>query len=412
MMINYPDKLNIIFDKLYNLGIKPIIVGGFIRDSLVRIDSKDIDIEVYGISSFLELQNILKEFGSVNVVGKSFGVCKLYFEDYDLDFSFPRIDNKVQPGHKGFEIAIDTTLDFKTATSRRDFTINSIGYDVLKKEILDPFGGIDDFKNKILRAVNLESFSQDPLRVLRAIQFAARFNLKIEDNLFSTCKDMVLKGMLEELPKERIFEEVKKLLLYAKKPSHGFELLKEFGSNIYTQNLSVIDAIAKQKTTNNQTNLVLMLAGLCYNLSQKEAQNFIQKLTDEKELLQRSLLLVKKHNDTNTLYKNSLSDYYLYKLAAEVNIDELLILKSAIYLTNDNTKAFKTVQEIKKRAKELNILDKKLPAILMGRDILKFALKPSPLFSKIISDAYDAQMHGKFSNHDSALLWLKNYLKS
>ncbi len=411
-MINYPNKLNIIFDKLNKLGIKPIIVGGFIRDSLVHIDSKDIDIEVYGISSFLELQNILNEFGTVNVVGKSFGVCKLYFEDYDLDFSFPRVDNKVQSGHRGFDITIDTTLDFKTATSRRDFTMNSVGYDVCEKKILDPFSGIDDFNNKVLRAVNLKSFGQDPLRVLRAVQFAARFELKIENNLFSTCKDMVLSGLLKELPKERIFEEIKKLLLYAKKPSHGFELLKEFGSDLYTKNISVIDEIAKQRTTNNQTNLVLMLAALCYNFSQKETQNFIKKLTHEKELLQKSLLLVKKHNEIDILYKNGISDYHIYELAAEVNIEELLILSSSIYFTNHNSKICKACKEVKKRAKELNVLNKKLPAILMGRDILKFGIKPSPLFSEILNSAYEAQMHGKFSDHDNALLWLKNYLKS
>ncbi|PNV84318.1 MAG: CCA tRNA nucleotidyltransferase [Sulfurimonas sp.] len=411
-MINYPSKLNIIFDKLNKLGIKPIIVGGFIRDSLVHIDSKDIDIEVYGISSFLELQNILNEFGTVNVVGKSFGVCKLYFEDYDLDFSFPRVDNKVQSGHRGFDITIDTTLDFKTATSRRDFTMNSVGYDVCEKKILDPFGGIEDFKNKTLRAVNLESFGEDPLRVLRAVQFAARFELKIEDNLFSTCKDMVLNGLLKELPKERVFEEIKKLLLYAKKPSRGFELLKEFGSDLYTQNISVIDEIAKQRITNNQTNLVLMLAALCYNFSQKETQNFIEKLTHEKELLQKSLLLVKKHKEIDTLYKNGISDYHIYKLSADVNIEELLILSSSIYFANHSSKIYKIGEEVKKRAKELDILNKKLPAILMGRDILKFGIEPSPLFSEILNSAYEAQMHGKFSDHNNALLWLKEYLKS
>lgn len=411
-MIYYPNKLDTIFDKLKSYGIKPIIVGGYIRDYLAKIESKDIDIEIYGISSFSELQNILKEFGSVNVVGKSFGVCKLYFEGYDLDFSFPRIDNKVQSGHRGFEISIDTTLDFKTATSRRDFTMNSVGYDVIERKILDPFGGIEDFENKILKAVNLEGFGEDPLRVLRAIQFATRFELKIEDNLFSICKDMVLGGMLKELPKERIFEEIKKLLLYAKKPSHGFELLKEFGSDLYTQNISVIDEVAKQRTTNNQTNIVLMLAALCYNFSQKEAQNFIEKITYEKELSQRSLLLVKKRSEIDTLYENSIGDYHLYKLAAEVNIEELLILSSSIYFANHNSKIYRAGEEIKKRARELNILNKKLPAILMGRDILKFGIEPSPLFSKILNNAYEAQMHSKFSDHHGAILWLKEYLNS
>ncbi|MDQ1337773.1 MAG: hypothetical protein QG617_740, partial [Campylobacterota bacterium] len=172
-MIDYPDKLNIIFEKLKSHRIRPVIVGGFIRDSLFKIESKDIDIELYGALTFKKLQKILQEFGTVNIVGKSFGVCKLKFEDYDLDFSFPRRDSKIRSGHRGFDVTIDSTLDFKTAASRRDFTINAIGYDVVEKKVLDPYNGINDLKEKILRAVDEKSFAEDPLRVLRAAQFCA-----------------------------------------------------------------------------------------------------------------------------------------------------------------------------------------------------------------------------------------------
>jgi len=410
-MIDYPDILNTIFDKLKSRGIKPIIVGGYIRDYLAGIESKDIDIEIYGISSFAELQNILQEFGNVNIVGKSFGVCKLYFGEYDLDFSFPRRDNKIKPGHRGFDVEIDTTLDFKSATSRRDFTINSVGYDVIEKKILDPFGGLEDFSNKILKAVDLESFTEDPLRVLRAVQFAARFDLKINDDLFSICKETVKKGALKELPKERVFEEIKKLFFYAKKPSRGFELLKEFGSDLHTKNISVLDEIAKQRSANKQTSLVLMLAALCYDLSQKEAQNFIQRITDEKEILKRSLLLIEKHSEIDNIYETGLDDYRLYRLAADIKIDELIILSSSIYFAKNGSKTYKAGEEIKKRAKELNILNKKLPALLAGKDILELGLEPSPLFSDILNNAYEAQMRGEFSTHTNAVVWLKNYLK-
>ena len=133
-MIDYPNELNIIFDKLNNYSIKPIIIGGYVRDFLLNKSSKDIDIELYGIASYEKLEKLLQEFGSVNSVGKSFGVCKLQFDDLDLDFSLPRIDSKINKGHKGFEIQTDETLDFITATSRRDFTINAIGYDVIEKK--------------------------------------------------------------------------------------------------------------------------------------------------------------------------------------------------------------------------------------------------------------------------------------
>jgi len=410
-MINYPDKLNIIFDKLKNYAIKPIIVGGFIRDSLLKIESKDIDIELYGVISFAKLENLLQEFGDINIVGKSFGVCKLKFYDLDLDFSFPRKDNKIKSGHRGFDIEIDSNLDFKTASSRRDFTINSIGYDVIDRKLLDPFCGVDDLKDKILRAVNLESFIEDPLRVLRAAQFCARFNLEIEHNLFLICKDMVSKNMLDELPKERVFEEIKKLLLKSQKPSIGFKLLKEFGTDIYTDNTAVVDEIAKQLTTNSQTNLILMLAGLCYSFDLVQTENFILKLTDERELLKRVIKLAQANNEIDNIYKNYADDYLLYKLAKKVNIEELLILSSSIYFTNNSSKVYEAGEKIYKRAKELNILKEKLPPLLMGRDILELGLKPSPKFSKILDEAYEAQIHGEFKNHDDALLWLKKYLK-
>lgn len=410
-MINYPQKLDIIFNRLIGSDIKPIIVGGFIRDSLLGIESKDIDIELYGLISLRELENILKDFGKLNLVGKSFGVCKLKYEDYDLDFSFPRRDNKVEPGHRGFEVEIDSSLDFKTASSRRDFTINAIGYDTKEKRVLDPHNGIDDLRDKILRAVDEKSFAQDPLRVLRAAQFCARFDLEIEKNLFLLCKNMVLKKMLDELPKERIFEEIKKLLLKSKKPSVGFGLLREFGTDIYTNNLDVVDEIAKQPRANKQANLALMLAGLCYNFKQNEAKNFISKLSNEKELLKAALLLIKFHNEIDTIYLNNFNNYALYKLAMSVNIDQLLILSSSIFYAKNGYKIYKAGEEIKKRAIELNILTEKMPPLLGGRDILGLGIKPSPKFSEILDTAYEAQMRGNFKNHNDALLWLNGYLK-
>lgn len=410
-MISYPDELNIIFEKLKDSGIKAIIVGGFIRDSLLGIESKDVDIELYGVTSFVQLEHFLKEFGRVNIVGKSFGVCKLKFCGYDLDFSLPRRDSKVDSGHRGFDVKLYSNLDFKTATSRRDFTINAIGYDVEEKKLLDPFKGADDLRDKILRAVDLNSFIQDPLRVLRAAQFCARFNLKIEQELFLTCRDMVSKNMLDELPKERVFEEIKKLLLKSQRPSIGFKLLKEFGTDIYTDNLDVVDEIAKQLTTNNQTNLVLMLAGLCYNFEKKDTENFIIKLSDEKELLDMVIKLTQTSSEIENLRVDNINDYLLYKLAAKVNIEELLILSSSIYFAKNNSKIYSAGEEIYKRAKELNILKKKLPALLSGKELLKFGLMPSPKFSEILDKAYEAQIHGNFKNYDEALLWLKKYLK-
>lgn len=406
-MIHYPKQLDTLFDALKKNSIKPIIVGGYIRDCLLHTKSKDIDIELYGIASLDKVEEILQEFGDVNSVGKSFGVCKLRLEGYDLDFSLPRKENKTRSGHRGFDVVLCSNLDFITATSRRDFTINAIGYDIAEKKLLDPFGGREDLKNRVLRAVNLESFGEDPLRVLRAAQFCARFHLQIEHNLYLACKDMVSKNLLAELPKERVFEEIKKLLLKSQKPSIGLKLLSEFGSDFPTKNMFITDILAKKLTTNEQTNLVLMLAALSYHFEQKEIEAFLLKLTNEKALLQRVIALVVFHKKLETLE----SDYALYRLATQTNIRELLILSSSISSANNNTKMVQKCKELYKRAEELGITDKKLSPLVMGRDIVKLGLQPSPNFSKILNEAYEAQMHGKFTNYSDAMLWLREYLK-
>lgn len=407
-MIDYPKQLNKIFDRLNKYNAKALLVGGYVRDQLTNTESKDIDIEVYNISSFEKLEEILKEFGDVNSVGKSFGVCKLQLKNLEIDFSLPRIDSKAGSGHRGFEVAVNPDLDFKTAASRRDFTINAIGYDVKHKKILDPFNGIKDLKSKTLRAIDKDKFIDDPLRVLRAAQFCARFELKIDKELLTLCKNMVSNNLLDELPKERIFEEIKKLLLKSKKPSIGFELLKEFGTNFYTKNIYVADEISKQLTSNTNTNIILMLAALCYDYTPENTTLFIQNLTNEKELLSRVLPLIKNHDKIEV----HLNNYKLYKLATEVKIEELLILSRAIYVYKNSSEIYEAGDKIYKKAKELNILKEKLAPLLRGENILSYGIEPSPKFSEILNLAYEAQMSGEFHSSEEAQVWLRDYLNT
>lgn len=400
-MIRYPNVLEPIFTVLQSCAIKPIIVGGFIRNTLLGIDSKDIDIELYNLSSLKELENILNPFGKINFVGASFGVAKLRYENFEIDFSLPREENKIEAGHRGFSIKIDSSLDFKTAASRRDFTINAIGYDISEKKLLDPFGGIDDLKHKILKAVNPKSFVEDPLRVLRAARFCAVYELKIDKELFCLCRQMVSQHLLDELAKERVFEEIKKIVLNSKKPSIGLDILRKLKSDIYITNTTIADMLAKESIDNKQTKLVLMLAALCYNKNTKECEVFLRKLTDEKELLERILALVKLWSEV----EKTDSDYKLYKLAAKANIAELLLLYKAIYPQKNII--YETVY---KRAKELSILGKKLQPLLSGKDLINLGLNPSTRFKTILDDAYEAQMQSIFKDKEDAIIWLKNYL--
>jgi tRNA nucleotidyltransferase (CCA-adding enzyme) len=208
-----PNILKTISKKLKESGAKAIIVGGSVRDYFLNLPIKDYDIEVYGLESIEELEKILLEYGSVSLVGKSFGVLKFVCDGEEYDFSFPRTERKVAKGHGGFEVVCSGDMEFSKASLRRDFTINAMGYDIEEGYFIDPFCAKEDMKSKTLRHINSDTFIEDPLRVYRAIQFCARFNYSLTDETFRLCKKMVDDGMLEELPKERVYMEFKKLLL-------------------------------------------------------------------------------------------------------------------------------------------------------------------------------------------------------
>ncbi len=411
---DYPNNLQLIFDKLNNYNINSIIIGGYIRDFFLNIDSKDIDIELYGISSFEKLERILKEFGEVNSVGKSFGVCKLTLKEFEIDFTLPRIDSKTSSGHRGFNVEVDKNLDFKSATSRRDFTINAIGYDTKKKKILDPFHGVDDLKNKILKAVDIKKFAEDPLRVLRAIGFSSRLNFKIDNELFMKCKEMCDKKLLNELAPQRVYDEIVKILLKSEKPSVGFSLLRDINALIYLAPLNrlnreefqhilnILDEASKLKTNTDKTNITIMLSALCYKFNTKQTIKFISNLTNKKELIKEVISL------TSIDFKVIYSDSELLRLAKNVNIELFLQLNQSIY-RNINNHIF---IELKKRAIELNILNKKAPALLQGRDILLHGIKPSKEYSLILEKAYEAQINLEINNPSEAKEWLKKFLVS
>lgn len=413
-MFDYPKALQPIFTKMIKLDIKPIIVGGFIRDFFLNIKHihEDIDIEVYGISSFKKLENVLQEFGDVNSVGKSFGVCKLKLDKYEIDFSLPRTDNKVSSGHKGFKIETYETLDFKTATSRRDFTINSIGYDVKTKTILDPFLGQVDIKNKLLKAVDINTFSQDPLRVFRAVQFASRFEFELDSKLLNLSKKICNNDMLYELAKERIFTEIKKLLLKSKKPSLGFKILKQIDGlkflspleildeNSFNKVLVLLDNIVPLKTNDNKTNMLLMLSALSYYFDKQQTDKFISNLTNEVRYARDV------YNLKEIKFQKNYNNSELFILATKINIEFFLLFNEALHSEVED----KVFKNIKQKAIELNILNKKAPSFLKGKDIMACGIEPSKEYSIILKKAYEAQIKLEINNEKEAKEWLDNYL--
>jgi len=406
-MIDYPNKLENIFEKLNKNNIRAVIVGGYVRDSLLNINSKDIDIELYGISSLCKVENLLQEFGDTNSVGKSFGVCKLRYDELDLDFTLPREEIKNSLGHCGFTVKTNKNLNFRAASIRRDFTINAMGYDVVEKKLLDPFNGKKDLNAKILRVVNEKTFVEDPLRVLRAVQFSARFHLSIDKNLLKLSRKMVKDGALNELSKERIFDEIKKFLLKSQTPSIGLVLLKElhlFHFFVELQNLSEEDYhITLRRVDNmskilkkNKNSLALMLVTLTSKLNKSQTLSFVSKLTNERKLIEKILLLKESVLNTN------MSDEELYKVAEFNSIESTLLYYEVLY--PQNKEAYKRV---KKRAIELRVFNEKLIPLIQGRDLIKIGMKPSKEFAEILARAYKAQMGGEFKNFDEAILWLK-----
>jgi len=406
---NYPTQLNTIFKRLIKAHIKPIIVGGYVRDFFLNIKSKDIDIELYNIDSLEKVEEILQPFGKVNSVGKSFGVVKLLYNDLDLDFSLPRSDSKTKEGHKGFRVAIHIDFDFTAAAQRRDFTMNAIGYDVIEKKLLDPYHGVDDLNKRLLRAVDLEKFGEDPLRVLRAIVFTSRFNLQIEPKLYTLLKEMMQNNVLNELPKERIFEEIKKLLLKSTQPSLGFKLLKELsGFTFFTEFqtlreeefkaiLNALDRVVSiAHASNEKEKITLMLAILTSKFSKEQRDSFLEKLTNQKEIYKN----VEKLTNISFQLTNQ-SNYDIYKLATQTEIAFFALYLLALY-PDKKQKITKLITT----AKRLGVYHNALPPLIEGKDLIQAGLKPSKDFSKILNDIYEKELREEITTKEEALNYL------
>lgn len=200
-----------------------LLIGGAVRDEILGISPKDHDLEVYGLS-LEDLHVVLSAFGEIDAVGRSFGIFKIG----DVDVSIPRRESKEGVGHKGFMVSCDPHMSIGEAARRRDFTINTTAKDPLTGQIFDPYLGIEDLKRRILRVTDPATFVEDPLRVLRGAQFIARLGLAPTPETVQLC--LSLRGELNTLSAERVFEEMQKLLLKGHNLVRGFEFLERSGA--------------------------------------------------------------------------------------------------------------------------------------------------------------------------------------
>jgi tRNA nucleotidyltransferase (CCA-adding enzyme) len=285
---------------------KAMLVGGFVRDCLLHIKSKDADLETYGIGAD-ELEKLLKKLfkDKVETVGRSFGIFKVFLGNgLDLDVAIPRRESKTAPGHKGFEVEGDPELDPKEAARRRDFTINAISANPETGEVYDPFNGMSDIEKHVLRVVDPSTFVDDPLRVYRGIQFTARFDLKVEPATLELMRLMVNRGDMDELSKERVSDELKKLFLKAPRPSVGFELMRTLGlvrrsypelhalidtpqepewhpeGDVWIHTMMVIDEaakIVKRERFDDSEALQVLVGSLCHDLGKPSTTHMGEK---------------------------------------------------------------------------------------------------------------------------------------
>lgn len=432
-----------------------ILVGGCVRDHLLGLLPQDLDIEVYGLS-LTALKTALEKHFKVIEVGRAFGIFKVMVLDESFDVALPRRENKEGFGHKGFVIDTDPTMSFIEAASRRDFTINAMGIDVQSQELLDAHEGLNHLHQKRLKHVS-PAFVEDPLRVLRAAQFGARFSFILDPETVLLCQ--ALEEELKTLSRERIFEEMKKLL-FAQKPSLGFIILHQTKAlslfpelaamidcpqdplwhpegDVWIHTLMVIDQAArltKEALLDEEQRLIVMAGALCHDVGKppttKEIDGRIRSLAHDEagvplteSLLSRMAFpprlipevsaLVKEHLKPYQLYKtrDEVSDGAIKRLTLRVNIDRLLLVSQADFFGRTTEDALSGVDPscgwLKDKITHLLGNEKAPKPILQGRHLIALGYKPGPLFSEMLNKAFEAQLDGAFATLDEALIWFK-----
>ena len=455
-----PESLEAALALLRESGGSCFLVGGCVRDALVGIPPKDFDVEVFGLE-LDEIADILSKIGKTDLVGKSFAVVKLWSQGAEYDFSVPRTEIKSGQGHRGFSIQADPNLDPKLALKRRDFTINALQYDPYEKTIIDYFGGLADLKNKKLRHVS-SAFSEDPLRALRAMQFAGRFGLSLNAETAALCRKM--KREFAYVATERIWGEWQKWACQSNYPSKGLVALKESGwisffpeinallrlpqepewhpeGDVFTHTLHCTDALARHpdwSRFNSEGKTTLMLATLCHDLGKARRTRYVEfkgKLRwtspghdQESGWLSESLMtrigapnalkdkiraLVVNHHFLSSFVNSQPSDASLKRLSKRIQpatTNELYYVMWADHNGRPpllSEKQEKRLTYFNTRIRELAVEDKAPKPILQGRHLIEKGLKPGPRFKSILSKAYEAQLKGAFDDLEGALNWAK-----
>jgi tRNA nucleotidyltransferase (CCA-adding enzyme) len=427
-------------------GGRALVVGGFVRDRLLGRTSKDLDLEVFGIEEHT-LRAVLETLGRVDPAGQAFPVYKLGA----IDVALPRRESKAGRGHKGFAVEGDPHMSFEDAARRRDFTINAIGWDPLTDEYLDPFDGRLDLERRALRVVDPRTFADDSLRVLRALQFAARFELAPTADTLAICRTT----RLEDLPAERVWGEIEKLLLQAERPSIGFALAREIDvvpqvlsellplydcpqepewhpeGDVWTHTLMVIDEARRRNRDLDRPRLVtVMLGAICHDLGKPATTTIIDGrirsmgheeagIEPSTSLLDRLnvhsldgfdvraqvLGLVAHHLKPSAFFKarDEVTDGAFRRLAQKVDLELLARLARADCHGRGGSFDCSAMDWFIDRARSLGVEHRPPAPILMGRHLLAMGVAPGPRMGEILRAVYEAQLDGSVDTLDAAL---------
>jgi tRNA nucleotidyltransferase (CCA-adding enzyme) len=427
-------------------GGRALVVGGWVRDRLLGRESKDIDIEVFGVRAD-RLRALLEALGRVETVGESFQVYKLG----DIDVSLPRRESKSGHGHRGFDVTGDPAMTITDAARRRDFTINAIAWDPLDDEYLDPFDGRGDLSRSMLRVVDPSTFPDDSLRVLRAVQFAARFGFELDGQARALCRTIPL----DDLPPERIWGEIDKLLS-APRPSIGFALALEIGTveklfpelhalvgcpqepewhpegDVWVHTLQVIDqARTRVGDLRRPERIVMMLGAVCHDFGKPAttafadgrirsidheeqgvapATTFLDRLNvrsiDGYDVRRQVLGLVAQHLKPGMWFKvrNEVGNGAFRRLSQKVDLELLARLAKADCLGRmPGTFNCDAMDWFLERARSLGVERRPPAPILLGRHLLELGMQPGPRVGEVLKTVYEQQLDGTVTTLDEAI---------
>ena len=453
-MVKLPEKVMALARVIHEAGGRALLVGGCVRDELMGNEPKDWDLEVYELPPEL-LRDILDSFGSVNAVGEAFTVYKL---GHDLDVSIPRRERKSGRGHRAFVIEGDPAMTVEEATRRRDFTINAILQDPLTGELIDPFGGQQDIAAGLLRAVLAETFVEDSLRVLRAAQFAARFEFEITPETVALCREMDL----SDLPAERVWGELEKLLLRARRPSVGLDWLKKLGAiekvfpeiqtligvpqdpewhpegDVFVHTLLTVDR-ARELIDDlpYARQVTVMLAALAHDFGKpptteflegrwrsrgheeagvEPATRFLERINvhtiDGYDVRGQVVSLVREHLRPGEFYKKRdevgegafrrlarrCEPALLYRVAKADSLG-----RNADWVPREKWYGAEAQDWFLQRAKELDVEKRPPDPLLLGRHLLELGVEPGPRMGEITRIVYEMQLDGSVRTLQDAI---------